>query len=93
MCVALGSSVPYNERMRHIKNKYRGEFFFHQSRRLIKLIHQGGVPFNISEHSEPSRTRREGRENKKTAIFINMCSYLLFGGLYGVKKYHFESKF
>ena len=80
MCEALGSSVSEKERMRHIKNKYQGEFFFYQSRRLIKSIPHGGVPFNTSEQGEQSRTRREGRENTKTAIFISMCDYLYSEG-------------
>lgn len=63
----------------HREQVSRGVLFY-QSRRLIKSIHQGGVPFNQCEQSEPSRTRRKGRENTKTAIFISMCDYLYSEG-------------
>ena len=49
-----------------------GGVLVYQSRRLIKSKHQGGVPFNTSEQSEPSRTRRKGRENSNIYKYVQV---------------------
>jgi len=78
MCEALGSSVPSSMKC-HREQVSRGVLFLSKPK-AHQIKTSRGSSVQSSEQSEPSRTRREGRENTKTAIFISMCDYLYFKG-------------